>query len=250
MRTHRRLLTRARLGTFLLLPLLACGYPKPSKDDVVEILVRSPGFSEPKTVRVSRRIEVRTDPSMGAGPLDDRQLGKLESEVAILHANNLLDIQDRYAPDGEGGYAHIIDIQPSANAPADLFSEIDEPVNEDRFRRMRQTPGWRVAIAQRKIIGVTEILDPNSPNAERLSPGFVQVSVDFRWVPTDVGRLFDQASPAFDELPRELQVGLVYAGDLDSHRTYSGRAWMTRGREGKEWKVTLFQCSRCTATQP
>src|SRR5215216_2674976 len=202
MRILRRLLARARLGSFLLLPLLSCGYPKPSKEKVSEVLARSTGFSEPKTVRVSRRIDARTEPSMGAGPLDDRQLAKIESEVAILHANKLVDIQDSYAPGGDGGYVHVITIQPSADAPADLFAEIDEASGEEAWRSVRHTPGWRVAIAHRKIVAVTEILGADSPTAERLSPGFVQASVEFRWVPTEIGKLFDQAAPEFEELPR------------------------------------------------
>ena len=250
MRTLRRFLARAGLGSFLLLPLLSCGYPKPSKDQVTEILNRSAGFGEPKTVRVSKRLEVRTDEGMGGGPLDDIQLAKIESEMAILHANKLIELQDAYAPDGNGGYMHVITAQPAADAPAELFTETDEAAEGDMWRGARHYPGWRVAIAHRKVIAVTEILDPNSPTAERLAPGYVQASVDFRWVPTDVGQLFDQASPAFDDLPRDFQVGLIYSGDLDSHRTYSGRAWMTRGREGKDWRVTLFQCQRCTASQP
>lgn len=250
MRTLRRLLAQARLGSFLFLPLLSCGYPKPSKQEVVDILSRSTGFDEAKTVRVSRRIDARTDPSMGAGQLDVPQLAKIESEVAILHANKLIDIQDSYSPSGDGGYQHILIIQPSADAPADLFTEIDEPSGEEAWRAVRHTPGWRVTIARRKIVGVTEVLGADSPTAERLSPGFVQASVEFRWVPTEVGQLFDQAAPEFEDYPRELQRGLVYAGDLDSRRTYAGRAWMTRGKEGREWRVTLFQCVRCTATQP
>ena len=244
MRILRRLLARTRFGCFLLLPLLSCGYPRPSKEKVGDALARSNAFSDPKTVRVSRRVDARTGSSMGAGPLDDRQLAKIESELAILHANKLVDIQDVYAPDGDGGYTHIITVQPSADAPADLFVEVDEAAED--WNMARHTPGWRVAIAHRKLIAVTQILDSSSPEAERLSPGFVLASVDFRWVPTEIGKLFDQGLPEFDELPNELQRGLTYAAQLDSRRTFGGRAWMTQGREGKEWKVTLFQCQRCT----
>jgi hypothetical protein len=250
MQTLRRLLARTRLGSFLLLPLLSCGYPRPSRAAVTEALGRSSAFTEPKTILVSRRLDARTDPSMGGGALDDRQLAKIESELAVLRANGLIDIQDVYGPSDDGGYSHIITVQPAADAPAGLFTPVDQPSGDEEWKPVRRTPGWRVAIAHRKLVSVTEVLDPNSPTAERLSPGFVQASVEFRWTPTTVGELFDQGGSAFEEMPRPLQVAVVYAGDLDSRRTYAGRAWMTRGREGKEWRVTLFQCQRCTATQP
>ena len=246
MRTLRLLLARTRLGTFLLLPLLSCAFPKPSAEEVGKALARSGPFVEPRTAIVPRRIDTRTDPSLGSGPLDDRQLSKVDGVLAILHMNKFVELEDVYAPDGDGGYRHVITVRPAADAPPALFTEVDEASTDQEWSRVRRTPGWRVALGHRKLIGVTQVLDSSSPAADRLSPGYVLASVDFKWVPTEVGEHFDQSSPAFDELPRELQIGATYAGDLDSGRTFSGRAWMTRGKEGKEWRVTLFQCQRCT----
>jgi hypothetical protein len=67
---------------------------------------------------------------------------------------------------------------------------------------------------------------------------------DFHWIPTAIGKLFDQGSLGFDDLPGDLQRATVQAAALDSRATYNGRAWLTRDKKG-EWMVTLFDCRRC-----
>jgi hypothetical protein len=106
MRTLRRLLARSLLAPFLLLPLLFCGYPRPSADAVEKALGRASTYVEPKTILVPRRIEAFTDASAGGGPLDDHHLAKIDAALAILHVNHLVDIQDVYGPGGNGGYLH------------------------------------------------------------------------------------------------------------------------------------------------
>ena len=49
----------------------------------------------------------------------------------------------------------------------------------------------------------------------------------------------------FDDLSTDLQRATINAGDLDTRATYAARAWLTRDKEG-EWKVTLFDCRRCS----
>ncbi|HEY7237246.1 MAG TPA: hypothetical protein VH539_24025 [Gemmatimonadaceae bacterium] len=245
MRPLRRLLARTLLAPFLLLPLLSCGYPTPSAKAVSGALEHS-AFTEPKMVTIPRRVEARTDASFGGGTLDDRQLARIDAVIAILRANRLVDVQDVFGPEpGTGGYSHILSITPSSNASPDLFLEVDEPAQDAGFGRIRKTPGWHVALARRQIVSVGQIIDSSSPLAERLSPGYVQADVAFRWIPTDIGKLFDQGSLSFDDMPRDLQVASVNAGDLDSRATYNGRAWLTRNKKG-EWTVTLFDCRRCS----
>jgi hypothetical protein len=113
------------------------------------------------------------------------------------------------------------------------------------WTQVKKTPGWRVTLGRRELVTVGQIIDSSSPVADRLSPGYVLANVDFKWIPTDIGKLFDQGALSFDDLPRELQVASVNAGDLDSRATYSGRAWLTRDKKG-EWYVTLFDCRRCS----
>ena len=246
MRTLRQLLARTLLAPFLLLPLLSCGYPKPSPTAVREALERSSTFVEPKTILVARRIEARLDPSYGVGALDDRQLSRLDPVLAVLHANKLVDIQDVYGPDAQsGGYYHVLNVTPAADAPADLFVDASDETMGTPFSPAARTAGWRISLGQRKVIKVWQIIDSNSPMAERLSPGYVLASFDFRWIPSEAGKLFDQASLTFDELPTEQQRAIIWAGDLDSRRDFSARAWLTRGSDGA-WKVTLFDCRRCS----
>jgi len=246
MRTLRRLLARTLLAPFLLLPLLSCSYPKPSEKTVATALVRTGGFAEPKMVAIPRRIEVHTDASMGGGALDDRQLSKIDPVIAIMHANGLVDVQDVYGPDGgKGGYEHVISIAPSSNATPDLFVETDDPGVGPTWTQIKRTPGWRVTLGRRELVNVGRILDSSSPVADRLSPGYVLAEVDFRWIPTDVGKHFDQGALDFDDMSRDLQMASVSAADLDSRSTYHGRAWLTRDKKG-EWYVTLFDCRRCS----
>jgi hypothetical protein len=246
MRLLRRLLARSLFAPFLLLPLLSCSYPKPSSKTVASALVRTGAFAEPKTVVIPRRIEAPTDASMGGGALDDRQLAKIDPVVAILHANRLIEVQDVYGPDGgKGGYIHVLSIAPSSSASPDLFIETDEPGVGPFWTQVKKTPGWRVTLGRRELVTVGQIIDSSSPVADKLSPGYVLANVDFKWIPTDIGKLFDQGALSFDDLPRELQVASVNAGDLDSRATYSGRAWLTRDKKG-EWYVTLFDCRRCS----
>ncbi|HZI43185.1 MAG TPA: hypothetical protein VFD67_15805 [Gemmatimonadaceae bacterium] len=248
MRPLRRLLARTLLAPLLLLPLLSCSYPKPSAKTVASALVRAGAFAEPKTVLVARRIEVHTDASMGGGALDDRQLSKIDPVVAIMHANGLLVVQDVYGPDGGmGGYQHVISIAPASSTSPELFVETDEtgtPVGP-AWTQTHKTPGWRVTLGRRELVNVDQIIDSSSPVAERLSPGYVLASVGFKWIPNDIGKLFDQGALDFDNMPRELQMASVNAADLDSRATYNGRAWLTRDKKG-EWYVTLFDCRRCS----
>jgi hypothetical protein len=211
----------------------------------MEVLAKSSGFADPKTVAVPRRIDAHTDASMGAGPLDDRQLAKVDGVLALLHMNGLVELNDVYGPSEDGGYNHTITVRPAASAPADLFAETDEQPIAPPYAQVRRTIGWHVIIAHPKIIGVSRILDASNPEAERLSPGYVQAMVTFKWEPSEIGTLFDQNGSSFEDLPREVQQGAMNVGSLDSGVTYYGTAWMTRGKQG-DWRVTLFQCRRCT----
>ena len=244
MRPLRRLL--ALFAPFLLLPLLYCSYPKPSAKTVAGALERASSFTEPKMVIIPRRVEAKTDASMGGGALDDRQLAKVDAVVAILRANKLIDVQDAYGPDGaSGGYFHVLTIAPSSSASPDLFIETDDAGPPGLWTNVRKTPGWRVTLGRRELVNVGRILDSSSPVADRLSPGYVLAEVDFRWIPTDVGKHFDQGALDFDDMSRDLQMASVSAADLDSRSTYHGRAWLTRDKKG-EWYVTLFDCRRCS----
>ena len=248
MHSLRRLLVRSLLAPLLLLPLLSCGYPKPTPKVVAAALAHSSTFVEPKTVIIPRRVETNTDASMGGGALDDRQLAKIHPVLAILHANKLVDIQDVYGPDGgSGGYFHILTIAPASTASPDLFIETNEPAPQPPFwaTKVRETPGWRVTLGRREIIKVWRVIDSSSPVADRLSPGYVLAEFDFHWIPTDIGSLFDQGALGFDDLSTDLQRATINAGDLDTRATYAARAWLTRDKEG-EWKVTLFDCRRCS----
>ena len=245
MRPLRRLLARTLLAPFLLLPLLSCGYAKPSPKAVQEALGRATTFTDPKTVLIPRRIEARTPASYGGGALDDQQLAKLDPVVAILHANKIVDVQDIYGPDGAGGYSHVISIAPASDQSPDLFIETDDPGVAPPWIQIHKTPGWRVTLARREFVKVNDILDSSSPNADRLSPGYVQANFDFKWIPTEIGKLFDQGELGFDDLPRDLQLASVNSADLDTRATYAARAWMTRDKDGA-WKVTLFDCRRCS----
>lgn len=246
MRPLRRLLARALFAPFLLLPLLNCSYPKPSAKTVASALARASTFTEPKMLAVPRRLEAKTPASMGGGALDDRQLAKLDPVVAILHANRLVDVQDVYGPDGaSGGYFHVLSITPSSDASPDLFIESDDPGPPGLWTAIKKTPGWRVTLGRRELVNVGQIIDSSSPIADKLSPGYVLADVGFHWIPTDIGKLFDQGSLTFDDMPRDLQQASVYAADLDSRPTYNGRAWLTRDKKG-EWQVTLFDCRRCS----
>ena len=246
MRPLRRLLARALLAPLLLLPLLSCGYPVPSPKAVASALARSTTFVEPKTVVIPRRVEATTDASVGGGTLDDRQIAKIDPVLAIMHANKLVVIQDVYGPDGgEGGYMHILTISPAGTASPDLFTETNEPGTDPAWNAARKTPGWRVTLGRRELVRVGRVIDSSSPVAERLSPGYVLAEFEFRWIPTEVGSLFDQGALGFDDLSVDMQRATIYAGDLDTRASYAARAWMTRDKKG-EWQVTLFDCRRCS----
>src|SRR4029078_9583402 len=159
MRTLRRLLTRGLLAPFLLLPLLSCGYAKPSPKAVVEALGKS-DFTQPKMVVIPRRIDARTPSSFGGGALDARQLATIYPVVAILHANKMIDIQDVYGPDGgSGGYSHIISVSPAASASPDLFIETDEAGIDPTWHTVKKTPGWRVTVGRCEVVKVWMIID-------------------------------------------------------------------------------------------
>ena len=251
MRPLRRLLARSLLAPLLLLPLLSCGYPVPSPKAVAAALAKSSTFMEPKTVVIPRRVEAHTRPEAGGGVLDDRQIAKIDPVLAIMHANKLVDIQDVYGPDGgAGGYFHILTVAPASSASPELFIETTEGPNDGkwgdpRWNGAKKTPGWRVTLGRRELIRVGRVIDSSSPVADKLSPGYVLAEFDFHWIPTEVGGLFDQGALGFDELPPDLQHATIDAGDLDTRATYAARAYMTRDKEG-EWKVTLFDCRRCS----
>jgi hypothetical protein len=77
---------------------------------------------------------------------------------------------------------------------------------------------------------------------DKLPPGYVQAEFEFRWIPNDIGKLFDRA--ARDDLPEEVERASAVIGVLNSNATYGGRARLTRDNHG-EWTVTFFECPRC-----
>jgi hypothetical protein len=239
--------SRRLIASLLLLPLASCGYPTPSPKNVEAALMRTGGwFTDPKMIVVPQRIEVHTDESFGGGSLDDRQLNEVDAVVAILHANKLVDLTDVHSSDGEGGYMHILSIAPASDAPADLFVETDEPSKDPSWRDVRKIPGWRVMIARRQFDRVWQIHDAHTAaDNEKLSPGYVLAYFDFHWIPTEIGKLFDESGVSFEDLSPELQAARRQLEvPLDSHLKYSGRVWLTRDGKG-DWKATLFDCWRC-----
>ena len=208
--------------------------------------MRTGGFTDPKMAVVPRRIEVHTDESFGSGSLDDRQLDEVDAVVAILHANRLIDVADMHSSDGDGGYVHILSIAPASDAPADLFVETDEPSRDASWRDVRKTPGWRVMLARPQFDRVWQIHDAHSAaDNEKISPGYDLAYFDFHWMPTEIGKLFDESGVNYEDLSPELQAAQRQLdGPLDSRLKYSGRAWLTRDKNG-DWKVTLFECWRC-----
>jgi hypothetical protein len=246
MRILHRLLARTLLAPFLLLPLLSCGYPKPSPKEVVAALGRTTAFTGPRTALVARRVEAKTRDSWGGGAINDTQLASVDWVLSVLHANKLIDIQDVYGPAGEtGGYLHILTITPAADAPTDLFVATDEEAGGPSWQAYRKTPGWRVTLGRREVVSVSQVLDSNNPQGERLSPGYVLANFAFHWIPTEIGKLFDQGSLGFDDLSENVQRAAIQAGAIDSRETYYGKAWLTRDRKTGAWTVTLFDCRRC-----
>ena len=238
--------SRRLIAPLLLLPIVSCGYPKPSPKNIEAALMRAAGFTDPKIVAVPRRIEVHTDESFGSGPLDDRQLDEVDVVVAILHANQLIDVNDVHSSDGDGGFIHILTIAPASDAPTDLFVETDDPGRNPAQGAVRRTPGWHVMLARRQFDLVWQIHDAHSAaDNEKLSPGYVLAYFDFHWIPTEIGKLFDESGANYEDLSPELQAARQQLdGPLDSRLKYSGRGWFTRDRTG-DWKVTLWECWRC-----
>lgn len=239
--------SRRLIASLLLPPLVSCGYPKPSPKDVEAALMRAGGgFTDPKMVVVPRRIEVHTDESFGSGSLDDRQLDEVDVVVATLHANKLIDVADLHSSDGDGGYQHILSITPASDAPTELFVETDEPGRDPSWEAVRKTPGWRIMLARRQFDLVWQIHDAHSAgDNEKISPGYVLAYFDFHWIPTEIGKLFDESGASYEDLsPEQQAVRRQLDGPLDSHLKYSARAWLTRDKKG-DWKVTLFECWRC-----
>jgi hypothetical protein len=105
-------------------------------------------------------------------------------------------------------------------------------------------PGWRVALAHRELVRVIDVITPDDPTADRLSPGYVQANFEFKWIPTEVGAYFDMGSASYDELSDEQQRAVKWAGSLDSRKVYAARAWLRRDKEQK-WTVTGINCARC-----
>ena len=238
--------SRRLIAPLLLLPLLSCGYPKPSSKNVEAALLRTGGFTDPKMAAVPRRIEVDTDESFGSGSLDDRQLAAVDAVVGVLHANKLVDVTDVHSSDGDGGYLHILSIAPASDAPSDLFLESDEPIRDPSSQVVRKTPGWRAILARPQFDRAWQIHDAHSAtDNEKISPGYVLAYFDFHWIPTEIGKLFDESGANYEDLSPELQAARrQLEGPLDSRLKYSGRVWLTRDGNG-DWKATLVDCWRC-----
>jgi len=238
--------SRRLIPSLLLLSLVSCGYPKPTSKDIEAALDRAGWFVDPKMVALPRRIEVHTDESFGSGRLTDRQLDEVDVIVAILHANQVVDVTDVHSPDGDGGYLHLLSIAPASDAPSDLFVETDDPGTTPPQRAVRRTAGWHVMLARRQFDRAWQIHDAHSAaDNEKISPGYVLAYFDFHWIPTEIGKLFDESGANYEDLSPELQAASQrLEGPLDSRLKYSGRAWLTRDKEGK-WKVTLVDCWRC-----
>jgi len=245
LRPTRLLRARSQIALFLWLPLVACGSSKPSQKDVAEALKVSSQFTPPKTALVWKELYVRTGEDAGGGALNNKLLSKVDGVLPILRANELVAIEDQAVSSGDGGYMHMMRITPTdAGVATKAFLETDEQPPPDPYSHERRVAGWKVALAHRELVRVIDILTAGDPLADKLSPGYVQANFEFKWVPTEVGALFDQASTSFDDLSEEDQRAAKWAGKLDSRQTYGARAWLHKDKELK-WVVTGINCPRC-----
>jgi hypothetical protein len=245
LRLLRRKSTLRNLAPLLWLPLLACGGSKPSNKEVAAALAVSSQFVPPKTALVWRELYAQTTPEMGGGALNDQLLGKIDGVLPILRANDLVAIEDQAVSDGNGGYMHLMRVKPTETGIATkAFHETDEQLPSDPYTRERRVPGWRLALANRELVRVVDVITPDNPLADKIAPGYVQANFEFKWIPTDVGVYFDMGSAGYDELSDQQQRAVKWAGSLDSRRVYAGRAWLRRDKEQK-WIVTGINCMRC-----
>ena len=245
MRLHCRKSTLRNLAPLLWLPLLACGGSKPSNKEVAAALAVSSAFVPPKTALVWRELYAQTTPEMGGGALNDQLLGKIDGVLPILRANDLVEIDDQAVSDGNGGYMHLMRVKPTETGIATkAFQETDEQLPSDPYTRERRVPGWRLALANRELIRVIDVMTPDNPLADKIAPGYVQANFEFKWIPTEVGVYFDMGSAGYDELSDQQQRAVKWAGSLDSRKVYAGRAWLRRDKEQK-WIVTGINCMRC-----
>jgi hypothetical protein len=245
LRPIRLLRTRSPIALLLWLPLLACGGSKPSHKDVAAALKASSQFTPPKAALVWKELYVRTGEEAGGGALNDKLLSKVDGVLPILRANDLVAIEDQAVSSGDGGYMHMMRVTPTdAGVATKAFLGTDEQPPADPYSRERRVAGWKVALAHRELVRVLDIIAAGDPTADKLSPGYVQANFEFKWIPTEVGALFDQGSTSFDDLSEEDQRAAKWAGKLDSRKLYVGRAWLHKDKELK-WVVTGINCTRC-----
>lgn len=136
-------------------------------------------------------------------------------------------------------WQHTIRVTPRPQLlSSDLAPDDGEETPEPRITYsglpVARTPGWTLAIGNREIVRILNVLSYSPARGE--PAGEAQVDFLWRWRPTKDGDPFDTESAEFESLPREVQQAALTGTITMDGTMHWSRA--TLARDGKSWKVT------------
>lgn len=95
---------------------------------------------------------------------------------------------------------------------------------------------WHVPVGRRELVSVGRVGPGPYDKGER---ELRAVNFKWRWVPNEIGQVFDRANAASADLPARARHS--YLARFDSAREYDGLAWF--GRKGEAWELVEVFCN-------
>jgi hypothetical protein len=252
---HAHAISPGRRAAFVVLLALltsACN-DKPSKSEAEGLIAKYVAFRAPKTVRVPRRIVLRSAgyaSSYSKLRLDWDDFAQIDWVTQSMEQMHVVRVADnaRMATGPSESYDHYIDVYPTPEAleSGDFVEDEDDPPPTP-WGPPNKVPGWKVAVAHRKLDGVTEILD-HTATTETVVRGQAVAYFDFKWVATKSGFAYDQATSEFASLRRGPWAAARQL-NIDSRIPLRAKALFFQDKNGR-WYVRAMECGRCGGFDP
>ena len=248
--SHSRspVLRRAAATLSLAVLATACG-DKPSKQEAERLITQYPLFKTPKTARIPQRIVLgmaygNSHPGL---QLTNEDWLNVDWVTHALSTARYVRVVDNARPMAmnDDSYEHFINVALTAEGQqtGDFVDDEDDPEPGWGNLPPSRTPGWKVAIARRKLEGIVELLDKNT-STERILPGNAVAYIDFKWIPTTTGVLFDQGGDDINRLGLQAAANARQFFKLDSRLPLRAKVYFNRVEKGR-WMVKGMECGRC-----
>ena len=250
-----------RLVALAAVATLAGCLSKPiTTEEAATIIKESTAFNRPKFVRLPRQITFQRNYYTRYGQeklFSIGQLANVDPVVAILKLQRMIRVDESIFGAG-GGVPHLFVITPTDIDSASLLPDVEEDRRDpqaiedtrvERYSRrtyqmsdVKRERAWRLNVGARELIEVDQIHNWKDANIE-IPVNELAVDFSWRWVPNEMGDVFDTRSSTFEAMPESVQVAARDFGvRMNTSERMHSRAFLRRGSDGK-WTLRVIEWS-------